>query len=48
MSAIYYGIHWVLEIKDARNRRHAQEVQRPVPKSIEDVGGYQITVYPIL
>ena len=48
VSAIYFGVQWVLQVKEERRHLGEKQVEKPAPKSIEDVGAYEVTVHPIL
>jgi hypothetical protein len=49
ISLVYFGVQWVLKIKEERGKiGQMKEVQKPAPKSMEDVGGYEVEVNPIL
>ena len=48
VSLIYFGVQWVLQTKEERRHLGQKEVIKPAPKSIDDVGGYEAEVHPLL
>lgn len=48
ISLVYFGVQWVLKVKEERrNIGQKKELQAP-PKSVDDVGAYEVEVNPIL
>lgn len=43
ISVIYFTIKFIISIKEARMRGANTEEQAPPPKSVEEMGGYEVT-----